>query len=66
MLVVFKKKMDYNTRVAEIDNKVSSLDGKIAENKTKIVSNENALKGLVKDFVFFIATNIDQMALKLI
>ena len=28
MLVVFKKKTDYNTRVAEIDNKVSSLDGK--------------------------------------
>ena len=29
------KKTDYNTRVAEIDNKVSSLDGKTDENKTK-------------------------------
>ena len=41
MLVVLFKKPDYNTRVAEIDNKVSSLDGKIAENKTKNVSFEN-------------------------
>ena len=29
------KKTDYNTRVAEIDNKVSSLDDKIAEKKNK-------------------------------
>ena len=30
------QKTDYNTRVAEIDNKVSSFDGKIAENKKKM------------------------------
>ena len=58
MLVVLFKKTDYNTRCAEIDNKVSSLDGKSAENKTKNVSIENALKGLIKDLYFFIATNI--------
>ena len=32
------KKTDYNTRVAEVDNKVSSVAGKIAEDKTKNVS----------------------------
>ena len=50
--------MDYNSRVAEIDNKVSSLDDKDAEKKTtKNVSIENELKGLVKDLAFFLWTN---------
>ena len=52
------KKADYNTKVAEIDNKVSSLDGKIAENKTKNVSIENALKKLIKNLPFIISANI--------
>ena len=29
------KKIDYNTRVAEMDTKLSSLDGKIAKNENK-------------------------------
>ena len=70
MLAVLLEKTDYNIRVAEIDNKVSSLDCKISEIKTKNVSIENALKGLVKDLAFFLATSIyylmDQMAAKLI
>ena len=49
---------DYDTKVAEIDNKVSSLDGKIAENKTKNVSIENELKSLIKDLAFFLLANI--------
>ena len=45
------KKTDYNSRVAEIDNKD-------AEKKTtKNVSIENELKGLVKDLAFFLWTN---------
>ena len=58
MLEVLLKKTDYNTRVAEIDNKVSGLDGKIAENKTKNASIENALKKLIKNLASFLSENI--------
>ena len=58
MLEVLLKKTDYNTRVAEIDNKVSSLDGKIAENKTKNASIEKALKKLIKNLASFLSENI--------
>ena len=44
LVVLFKKKTDYNTRVAEINTKVLGLDGKIAENKTKNESIKNELK----------------------
>ena len=58
MLEVLLKKTDYNTRVAEIDNKVSGLDGKIAENKRKNASIENALKKLIKNLASFLSENI--------
>ena len=37
MLVVLLEKLDYNTRVAEINTKLSTLDGKIAKNKNELV-----------------------------
>ena len=68
------QKTDYNTRVAEIDNKVSSFDGKIAENKKKNVYIENELKKIIfakkaKIWLFFfrqIYSSTDQMVLKLL
>ena len=50
------KKTDYNTRVAEVDNKVSSLDGKIAEKKKMFIENE--LKKLIKKLAVFLLANI--------
>ena len=46
MLVIFLKKTDYNTRVAEIDAKLSNLDGKITKNK-------NELEDRSKDIVLY-------------
>ena len=52
------KKIDYNTRVVEIDTKVSSLDGKIVENNTKNKSIKHELKRSKKNFGFVILGNI--------
>ena len=52
------KKMDYKTRVAEIDIKVSSLDGKINENKTKSESIGIKLIGSIKNILSIFWGNI--------
>ena len=58
MLVVFRKKTDYNTKIAKIDIKVSSLDGKINEIKTKNKSIEKEFIGPIKDILLFLAGSI--------
>ena len=44
LVVLLKKKTDYNTRVAAIVTKISTLDDKIIKNKNKL---EGAIMGTI-------------------